>query len=32
MAASTIVVAPLIIGFLLAQKRFIQGIANTGIK
>ena len=32
MAASTIVVAPLIIGFLFAQKRFIQGIANTGIK
>ncbi|EAH4502752.1 carbohydrate ABC transporter permease [Campylobacter jejuni] len=32
MAASTIVVAPLIIGFLLAQKRFIQGVANTGIK
>lgn len=31
MAASTIVVTPLI-GFLLAQKRFIQGIANTGIK
>lgn len=32
MAAATIVIAPLVIAFLFAQKRFIQGIAFTGIK
>ncbi len=32
MAAATVVIAPLIAGFLLAQRRFIQGIALTGMK
>lgn len=32
MAASTIVIAPVIILFFFAQKQFIQGIALTGIK
>lgn len=32
MAAACIVILPLIVGFLLAQKRFIQGVAHTGIK
>ncbi|MDO1585512.1 carbohydrate ABC transporter permease [Rhizobium oryzicola] len=32
MAAATIIVAPLIALFLLAQRRFIEGIAFTGIK
>ena len=32
MATATIIVAPLIIGFLLAQRRFIQGITLTGMK
>lgn len=32
MAAATLVIAPLIAGFLLAQRRFIEGIALTGMK
>jgi multiple sugar transport system permease protein len=32
MAASTIVVAPVIILFFFMQKTFIQGIALTGLK
>lgn len=32
MAAATIIVAPLVALFLLAQRRFIEGIAFTGIK
>ncbi len=32
MAAATIVIAPLVIAFLLAQRRFIEGIALTGMK
>lgn len=32
MAGATLITAPLVIGFLLAQKRFTQGLANTGLK
>ncbi|THB74589.1 MAG: carbohydrate ABC transporter permease [Desulfobulbaceae bacterium] len=32
MAGAALITAPLVIGFLLAQKRFIQGLANTGLK
>ncbi|MGO8711302.1 MAG: carbohydrate ABC transporter permease [Rhizomicrobium sp.] len=32
MAAATIVIAPLVIAFLLAQRRFIEGITFTGLK
>ncbi len=32
MAGAVLVTAPLILGFLLAQKRFIQGLASTGLK
>ena len=32
MAAATIVIAPLVIAFLFAQRRFIEGIAFTGMK
>ena len=32
MAAATIIIAPLIIAFLLAQRRFIEGITFTGMK
>jgi ABC-type glycerol-3-phosphate transport system permease component len=32
MAASTMVVAPVIILFFFTQKQFIQGIAATGLK
>ena len=32
MAASTIVVAPIIVLFFFTQKQFIQGIAVTGLK
>ncbi|PLZ02865.1 carbohydrate ABC transporter permease [Burkholderia sp. WAC0059] len=32
MAAATIVIAPLVLAFLLAQRRFIEGIALTGLK
>jgi multiple sugar transport system permease protein len=32
MAASAVVIAPLVIAFLLAQRRFIEGIALTGLK
>ncbi len=32
MAAATIVITPLILAFLLAQKRFIEGITLTGMK
>ncbi|MEM9973538.1 MAG: carbohydrate ABC transporter permease [Pseudomonadota bacterium] len=32
MAGATLITAPLVIGFLLAQKRFMHGLANTGIK
>lgn len=32
MAGATLITAPLVIGFLLAQKRFTQGLAQTGLK
>ena len=32
MAAATIIVAPLVLAFFLAQRRFIDGIAFTGMK
>jgi multiple sugar transport system permease protein len=32
MAASTVVIAPIIVVFLLAQKTFLRGIATTGLK
>ncbi len=32
MAGATLITAPLILGFLLAQKRFTQGLASTGLK
>ncbi|MFT6913807.1 MAG: multiple sugar transport system permease protein [Motiliproteus sp.] len=32
MAAATIIIAPLVIAFLLAQKRFIEGITLSGMK
>ncbi len=32
MAAATVVTAPLVIGFLLAQRKFIQGITLSGLK
>ncbi|MEZ5728421.1 MAG: carbohydrate ABC transporter permease [Burkholderiaceae bacterium] len=32
MAAAAIIIAPLVIAFLLAQRRFIEGIAFTGMK
>jgi multiple sugar transport system permease protein len=32
MAGATLITAPLVIGFLLAQRRFTQGLANTGLK
>jgi multiple sugar transport system permease protein len=32
MAASVMVILPIIIGFLLAQKQFIAGIARSGLK
>lgn len=32
MAAATLIIAPLIAGFLLAQRRFIEGISLTGMK
>jgi multiple sugar transport system permease protein len=32
MAACTIMTAPLILAFLLAQRRFVEGIATTGLK
>jgi multiple sugar transport system permease protein len=32
MAASIVVIAPLVVAFLLAQRRFIEGITLTGIK
>jgi ABC-type glycerol-3-phosphate transport system permease component len=32
MAASTMVVAPLILLFLLAQRTFVQGVAAEGLK
>ena len=32
MATATIIVTPLIVGFLLAQKRFIEGITLSGMK
>ncbi|WP_231980813.1 ABC transporter permease family protein [Tessaracoccus coleopterorum] len=32
MAGATIVVAPVLIVFMIFQRRFIQGIATTGIK
>ncbi len=32
MAASIIVVAPILLGFLLAQKQFIAGVARSGLK
>jgi multiple sugar transport system permease protein len=32
MAAATIIIAPLVAAFLLAQRRFIEGIAFTGLK
>ena len=32
MAGATLITLPLVLGFLMAQKRFTQGLANTGIK
>jgi len=32
MAAAIVIVAPLVVAFLLAQRRFIEGITLTGIK
>jgi multiple sugar transport system permease protein len=32
MAAATVIIAPLVVAFLLAQRRFIEGITLTGIK
>lgn len=32
MAAATVIIAPLVIAFLVAQRRFIEGIAFTGLK
>lgn len=32
MAASTIIILPLIVGFLFMQRKFIEGITSTGIK
>jgi ABC-type glycerol-3-phosphate transport system permease component len=32
MAASTLVVAPLLVVFLLAQRTFIEGVAAEGVK
>ena len=32
MAGATLITAPLIIGFLLAQRRFTQGLAGAGLK
>jgi multiple sugar transport system permease protein len=32
MATATVIVTPLIVAFLLAQKRFIEGITLTGMK
>jgi multiple sugar transport system permease protein len=32
MAAATLVIAPLVLAFLLAQRRFIEGIALGGMK
>ena len=32
MAAATMVTAPLVLGFLLAQRRFVQGITSGGLK
>ena len=32
MAASVLVIAPVVVLFFLAQKTFIQGIATTGLK
>ena len=32
MAGATLVTAPLVIGFLMAQKRFTQGLASAGVK
>jgi multiple sugar transport system permease protein len=32
MAASTIVLAPVLIGFLFAQKYLIEGVQTTGLK
>ena len=32
MAAATVIIAPLVVAFLVAQRRFIEGIAFTGLK
>jgi multiple sugar transport system permease protein len=32
MAAATLVTAPLVLAFLFAQRRFIEGITMTGLK
>jgi multiple sugar transport system permease protein len=32
MAATTVIVTPLVVAFLLAQRRFIEGITLTGMK
>ena len=32
MAAATIVIAPLVLAFLVAQRRFVEGITFTGLK
>ncbi|GIT73699.1 MAG: hypothetical protein Ct9H300mP28_35130 [Pseudomonadota bacterium] len=32
MAGATVIVAPFVVAFLLAQRRFIEGITLTGMK
>ena len=32
MAAATLVVAPLLVAFLVAQRRFVDGVTTTGLK
>ena len=32
MAAATLVIAPLVVAFLVAQRRFVEGITFTGLK
>ena len=32
MAAAIVIITPLLVAFLLAQRRFIEGITMTGIK
>jgi multiple sugar transport system permease protein len=32
MAASTLAILPIVLGYFLAQRQFIQGVARSGIK